>query len=363
MNTYSKRRLIAVMIVCLAAVSCSSSETPLPTNLPQPTDTPLPQSTSTPTPTLAPTPVPSDLVWFAPNFGSRDYLELFTKAELWSAARSRIDVFQFYADNVIGEGACPICGDNSFDAFDHADAFQKLTDWGLAIGLELGPIYPDWDCSSDVVFINANQAIQNIQSNGGVVSFLSMDEPRLYGQLDIGGRNCGYDIEETAAVTSHYIERVISAYPHIRVGDIEPYPHFSITELEEWILALEDQGVTLAFFHLDVDTERVRVERPNVAADLQALQRFCREHRIPFGIIVTSNWTASDSNRAYFDSTMEWIHTVNDAIGKPQHVIFQSWQGPAPSGAHEIPINLPQNDPSNYSHVQLIIKGLDVFDP
>jgi hypothetical protein len=100
----------------------------------------------------------------------------------------------------------------------------------------------------------------------------------------------------------------------------------------------------------------------NVAADLQALKRFCREHRIPFGIIVTSNWTASNSNRAYFDSTMEWIYTLKDAIGKPQHVIFQSWQGPALSGANEIPINLPQNDPSNSSHVQLIIKGLDVFD-
>jgi len=357
-NTYSKRRWIAVMIVCLAAVSCSSPETHLPTNLPQPTDTPLPQSTST----SAPTPVPSDLVWFAPNFGSRDYLELFTKPEWWSAARSRINVFQFYADNVIGEGSCPICGDNTFDAFVRADAFRKLTDWGLAIGLELGPIYPDWDCTSDVVFLNANKAIQNIESNGGVVTFLSMDEPFLYGQLDIDGRNCGYDMEETAAVTSHYIERVISAHPRISVGDIEPYPHFSIAELEEWILAIEDKGVTLAFFHLDVDTERVRVERKNVAADLQALQRFCREHRIPFGIILTSNWTASNSNRAYFDSTMEWIYTLKDAIGKPQHVIFQSWQGPTPSGAHEIPINLPQNDPSNYSHVQLIIKGLDVFD-
>jgi hypothetical protein len=58
---------------------------------------------------------------------------------------------------------------------------------------------------------------------------------------------------------------------------------------------------------------------------------------------------------------MEWIRTVNNAIGQPQHVIFQSWLGPAANGVHEVPINLPENDPSVYSHTRLIIEGLDVF--
>ena len=327
------------------------------TNTSSPTNIPTPTNTFTP----EPPPLPSNLVWFAPNFGSRDYDELFTKPEQWSEARSRIDVFQFYADNVIGEGPCSICGDNSFDAFVRAGAFQKLTDWNLAISIELGPIYPDWDCSGNKVFINAEQAVRNIEANGGVVRLWSMDEPFLYGQTDINGQKCGYDVEETAAVTLKYIERLTAAHPLIRVGDIEPYPYFSIPQLKEWILALEDKGVSLAFFHLDVDAERVRFEAPDVAVDLDALAEFCQEHQIPFGVILTSNWTAAGSNRTYFDSTMAWIRTVNQAIGKPQHVIFQSWQGPAPNGANEIPINLPQNDPSVYSHTRLIIEGLDVF--
>jgi hypothetical protein len=357
-----------ILLLAVPALACNIpevvSDTPLPQTHPITANTSTPTNTFTPTNTLTPepTPLPPDLVWFAPNFGSRDYLELFTKPEQWSVARSRIHVFQFYADNVIGERPCPLCGDNSFDAFVRAGAFQKLTDWDLAISIELGPIYPDWDCSGDIVFRNADQAVRNIEANGGVVRLWSMDEPFIYGQLDIKGQKCGYDIEETAAITLKYIERLTAAHPLIRVGDIEPYPHFSIPQLKEWILALEDKGVSLAFFHLDVDTERVRVEGQNVAADLNALDQFCQEHQIPFGVILTSNWTAAGSNRTYFDSTMDWVRTVNEAMGKPQHVIFQSWQGPAPSGAHEIPINLPQNDPDQYSHIRLIIEGLDAFD-
>ena len=356
-----------ILLLVVPALACTIPETapdtPLPRTSPTTANTFTPTITFTPvnTSTPEPTPLPPELVWFAPNFGSRDYLELFTKPEQWTVARSRIHVFQFYSDNVLGESPCPLCGDNSFDAFVRAGAFQKLTDWGLAISIELGPIYPDWDCSGDIVLRNADQAVRNIEANGGVVRLWSMDEPFIYGQLDIKGQKCGYDMEETAAVTLKYIERLTAAHPLIRVGDIEPYPYFSIPQLKEWILALEDKGVSLAFFHLDVDTERVRVEGQNVAADLNTLDQFCQEHRIPLGVILTSNWTAAGSNRTYFDSTMDWIRTVNEAVGKPQHVIFQSWQGPAPSGAHEIPINLPQNDPSVYSHTRLIIEGLDVF--
>ena len=135
-----------------------------------------------------------------------------------------------------------------------------------------------------------------------------------------------------------------------------------MAELEQWIEALEERGATPAFFHLDVDMVRVRTEKQDVVSDLQALSQFFEEHRIPFGVIFTSNtnWNAH-SNRAYFDSTMEWIHIVNDSIGRPQHVIFNSWLGPAPTGAHELPINLPEDDPSEYSHTRLIIEGLDVF--
>ncbi len=60
---------------------------------------------------------------------------------------------------------------------------------------------------------------------------------------------------------------------------------------------------------------------------------------------------------------MEWTHTVNAAIGKPDHVIFQSWLGPDGDHPHEIPINLPEDDLSIYSHTRLILDGLAEFAP
>ena len=349
----------------LAVTACNIlqtvPDTPLPTNPARPTGTTIPAPTVRPTSTstLAPTPVPSDLTWFAPNMGSRDYAELFTKPEQWSVARSRINVFKFYTQNVL-DYPCPICGDNTLNTFVEVQAFQRLTDWGIAISVEVGAV-KEWGCTGTEEFRVAKTVIQNIQANGGTVAFLDMDEPYIGGELVANGKTCGYTMEQSADVTSQFIRQVKAAYPNILVGDTEPYPYFSVPELEQWILALEDRGVTLAHFHLDVDIEKVRVDRRDVVADLQTLSQFFQEHRIPFGVIFTSNWKAAGSDRAYFDSTLEWIRTVNDAIGKPQHVIFQSWQGPAANSVHEIPINLPENDSSSYSHTRLIIEGLDVF--
>ena len=309
----------------------------------------------------APTPLPDDLVWFAPNFGSTDYVELFTKPDNWLLARNKVDVFKFYTQNALGD-PCDICGTNNLQAFEEVDAFRKLNDWGIAISVEVGAV-KTWGCTGHREAEVAAETIANIKRNGGSVSLLSMDEPLIYGQLVDGGKSCGQPPIESAAITAQFISQIHQQYPDVLVGDIEPYPHFSAAELEEWIISLEQEGVDLAFFHLDIDVERVRFEGWNVVADLQRLRDFCRQRGIPFGVIMISNWKAAGSNRAYFESTLQWVNTVNTAIGKPDHVIFQSWQGPASSGAYEVPINLPQNDPENYSHVRLILEGLEVFTP
>ena len=358
---------LLIILLALLAATCNFQravlDTPLPPDLPGPTDTSIPVPTPKPgnTSTPAPTPMPSDLIWFGPNMGSRDYPELFTKPEQWSAVRSRIDVFKFHTQNVLAY-PCAICGDNTLNTFGDVQGFQRLTEWGIAIGVDVGAV-KEWGCTGSEEFRVAKETIQNIRANGGKVTFLVMDEPFLGGEwAPSGSKACGHTMEQSADVTAKFVKQVTVAYPNIIVGDTEPYPYFLVAELEQWIEALEERGATPAFFHLDVDMVRVRTEKQDVVSDLQALSQFFEEHRIPFGVIFTSNtnWNAH-SNRAYFDSTMEWIHIVNDSIGRPQHVIFNSWLGPAPTGAHELPINLPEDDPSEYSHTRLIIEGLDVF--
>ncbi len=356
-----------IVLLTLPVIACNfpqpATDAPLPTNPPQPTEayTPAPTPKPTKTSTPVPTPVPSDLVWFGPNMGSPDYPELFTKPEQWSEARSRIDVFKFHIQNVL-DVPCRICGNNTLNAFIDAQAFQRLTDWGLAIGIDVGAV-KEWGCTGTEEFRNAKTAIDNVQRNGGTVSFLTMDEPYMEGEYaPPGSRPCGLSMEQSADVTSWFIRRVKAAYPRIIIGDVEPYPYFSVSELEQWISTLEANGTKPDYFHLDVNMEQARVDRRDAVADLRALSQFFQKRRIPFGVIFTSNsnWNVT-SDRAYFDVTMEWIRTVNRAIGRPQHLVFNSWLGPRPNGVHEIPLNLPENDPDIYSHTRLILEGLEVF--
>src|SRR3990172_2656110 len=150
------------------------------------------------------------------------------------------------------------------------------------------------------------QIFDNVQRNGGTVSFLSMDEPFMGGEYaPPGGKPCGLSMEQSADVTSWFIRRVKTAYPRIIIGDVEPYPYFSASELEQWISALEANGTKPDYFHLDVNMEQARHDRRDVVADLRALSQFFQERQIPFGVIFpsNSNWNVR-SDRAYFDVTM-----------------------------------------------------------
>ena len=326
------------------------------------TGTSAPATTNTARP--APTPLREDLVWYGPNMGSTDFAELFTKPEQWDAARARIDVFQFFSQNLL-DAPCSICGDNKLYTFADVKAFETLQEWGIPVAMEAGAV-KEWGCSGVDEFGVTREAIEDVRYYGGDVAFVAMDEPYIGGELTAGGQSCHHSMEESADATAHYMELVRESYPNIIVGDVEPYPYFSAAQLEDWTLALEARDATPAFFHIDVNPGEggYQHDEAGIAADLQELQAFYREHGIAFGVIYTANLNFGvQSDQGYYELTMEWLRQVQRAIGRPQHVIFESWLGPAPGGRHEVPINLPDNDSSIFSHTRLILDGLDALGP
>ncbi|MEW6405855.1 MAG: Ig-like domain-containing protein, partial [Chloroflexota bacterium] len=220
-------------------------------------------------PTIAPTPMPAEQVWFGPNMGSTDFPELFSKPEQWPEVRSRIDVLKFFPQNLL-EVHWPLIGDNTLSAFVEVDAFRKLTEWGIAIDIDVGAVKP-WGCTGVEEFKQANTAIQNVQANGGTVAILDMDSPHHGGEwAPTGTKPCGYTMEQTADATALFVRLVKAAYPNIIIGETEPYPYFSVAETEQWILALEERGAKPAFFHLDVNlTEQGKPA--NIDTDLPKL--------------------------------------------------------------------------------------------
>jgi hypothetical protein len=188
-----------------------------------------------------------------------------------------------------------------------------------------------------------------------------------------------------ARETAAYIRSFSGNGP--QVGDIEAYPSRSVADLEGWIKALENQGAKPAFFHLDANIHRLDVDRRvDATGDLRELKRFFLAEQIPFGIIFWPGYNPVTSEQNYYERTMSWVRRVEAAIGRPDHVIFQSWvvrggqntcsntdprcnmqnpmctpSDPASCGKKSVPVNLPDNDPGVFSHTRLIVDALKIL--
>lgn len=369
-STARDRGVIALIVVVLAVTACRADGTvadPSTTLGPstttsvvvEETTTSQPAVTTTTTLALPEVDLAQPQVWYAPNMGSVDFLGLFSQPESWEKARERVDVFKFYGNSVWGF-PYDIGGANVLDAFVDVAAFQRLHDWGIAVALELGVI-KFFACEPESWVEYADLTISNIEANGGRVSFIAMDEPLLGGQLVENGQTCGYSIEESAQVVAEYVRMVKDAHPDVAIGTIETIPPQTADEVGQWIVALEAAGVVPAFLHLDVEIS-LGVNDPGFVAALGQLRDFSEERGIPFGLILTADWQRADSDRGYYDSVMQWASSIAERLGRPTHLVFQSWIGPAPSGLHEMPVNLPEDDPDVYSHTRLILDGLGLLD-
>jgi hypothetical protein len=344
-----------------------------------------------------------DQVWFTPNGASIDMLELFTNPDQWDSARSKIDVFKFDAGHVGTAGwSCTVipsdvCGVNHIENFIDVQAFVKVGQWGLDLAVEsffAGPIMsldPVVCSTGDYVHsltLNGSvNVIQSIESNGGTVRYLAMDEPLgqwlpeyyyIYtGQPD--PRPCRVDsIGRLADYMAAYILQMQSWFPSVPIGQIDLYPEVSVGQFKEWILALEARGVSLPFLHLDVHGIRIDSYREfgldiDVAADLAELKSFLESRGTALGIIYSDIywdsrlWGIHEYNDStYYNSTMDWIRVVDSMGVIPDHHIFQSWVAPyydTGRGPNEIPVNLPEADTSVFSHTRLILEGLERINP
>jgi len=252
---------------------------------------------------------------------------------------------------------CAICGNNVLHTFVEADAFRKLAAWGIAIAVEVPAVKP-WGCGAKEAKV-VTGIIQSVESNGGHVSFLAMDEP-LEGSQSLGrnaGHGCGFKSDQAAAAVLRYGQDIHARFPQIGIGEIEPYPSSSAEQLGEWVDTLRRAGFTPAFFHLDVDRNAVRVGHKDVVRDLKWLSQFFAKRKIPFGVIL---WSPAKSDREFYESTMEWARTVKSALGKPDQIIFQNWAG-TEGVPHDIPANLPEHDPE-FSHMRVIDEALGEFN-
>jgi hypothetical protein len=296
---------------------------------------------------------PPRQVWFTPNLGSPDLLDLFAHPEAWPLARSRVDVFKLYEVQLLEDQLpCPACGPNRLSGLRRVGAFDRLREWRIDVAIEMAAI-KSWDCRGELALPLARQAIQAVRASNGDVRHVALDEPLL------GASECGLADGEALRRTAAFLQAVRAGNPDLDVGDIEPYPAFSAERLVAWLRGLRDAGEAPAFFHLDVDRAAASRFQSDVVADMKTLRSACASDGIAFGVILWGDDASSD--QAYAESVLGWTRTVADTFGGfPEHTLFQSWVTSA-DGAQRAPLNLPEGDPAAYSHTRLINEGFELL--
>lgn len=264
-------------------------------------------------------------VWFTPNLASIDMLNLFTQPELWSQARSKINVFKFYSQQ-LSRAQCPRCGPNTLSNLVQVGAFSKLTNWGIDIAMEAGVI-KEGRCDPNEFINITKSALRNVASNSGTVRYIAMDEPTIGGNGS--ALPCGLTMEQIADKTAQYINGVKAEFPNVLIGDIEGYrpgqggpPWGTVDFLERWIDALIARNAKPAFLHMDI--AGFWSSFPNMQADMRRLKTFAESRGIPFGIIINEA-AAPVSDKEYYQLAMDRLIAQKAMIGVPSQILFQSW--------------------------------------
>ena len=291
------------------------------------------------TPTL---PVLADRIWFSPGPGTVDYLQLFESPAQWTRARSVVSVFKFYAQHT-QTPAPSIVGPNTYDALVHAGAFRKLTSWKIKTALEAGSVKEFW-CTTDSSGMQASirstlDNINAIESAGGQLTYLAMDEPWVSGRAAVCG---GPALEPTADRVATYMTAVARTRPAVKIGLIEAYPFSSAEAIETMMQLMRARGVPPAFLHMDVDWHALQPDA--FARDIKRLQAFAGSLNIPFGIIIVGYNGDADALYAFDVGGLTGLiaDTFQTWEAMPQQIIFQSWVVTA-SGQFITPTNLPED--------------------
>ncbi len=270
-------------------------------------------------------------VWLAPNVGAPDLRTLFTEPEAWPMSRRRVGVFQLYHGQLhaTDDAQCRHCEGNVRPNLVAAGAFDRLREWGMKIAMEAGAV-KHHTCSGERAAEVVADAIAQVESSGGWVDYIAMDEPYIGGEMVAGdGSSCRYSRDQSADETARYVARLRELEPGVQVGDIEPYPYYRVPQLIGWVDALHARGVQLAFFHLDVDRNHVRQIRADLIGDLRRLRQAMSDRGIPFGVIFNAHEievpAGPNEDRVHHEAVMRAVHDAARSIGSPDHAIFQSW--------------------------------------
>jgi hypothetical protein len=204
-------------------------------------------------------------------------------------------------------------------------AVTAIAERGLVLGVEAGPLDPTAECGQGIEGFagsgSGRRLAQRIREAGGTLQVIALDEPWYFAHVYDGPNACRWTVEQVAQGVADFVAGVREEFPWVVVGDIEPTPRpVSVQGLAEWMDAYEAAvGEPMAFLHLDLDWSLA--DWSQLALQVQAEGD---ERGIPTGIIYTGGGAPTDELWVQLAGQRAIDHEDRDG-GRPDHVIFQSW--------------------------------------
>jgi hypothetical protein len=225
--------------------------------------------------------------------------------------------------------------DHNFKQFSDDDLrlwFGRLREWKLRLALEVGAV-KEWGQTGDVTFNRQRPMWDRIQTLGGAIYAVAMDEPLLCARKNIN-KTDEYAVEETAKFIALARER----YPDMLIGDIETYPSIPLHDHFWWIenlnRRLRDKHVReLDFYRLDVNWINFLVQQSGSWKEVRQLEQYCRGRKLPFSLIY---WPADlpalrrmgrAGENTWYISTMQQGQDYALVSGTPDEYVIESWVG------------------------------------
>src|SRR5215831_5879885 len=204
--------------------------------------------------------------WFAPfppnlwpNYGSVDYIDLFSPSALWATAASHVQVFKLYPYTL---------------SLPDSDLKRRH----IAVGLEQGGLMPtaSGNCPGDFDGVNALSYAQHIRDLGGSLQYVMLDEPFYSAVVDDQIGACRWTVQQAVDNVSLTVAAMRSVFPDVVVGDIEVVANGAskntvLSLYQQWVDAWKTTtGKPFAFFYYDLAW--TNDWQPSVAALSRALR-------------------------------------------------------------------------------------------
>lgn len=244
-----------------------------------------------------------------------DFDNLFKHGSEWTKAAKRVKVLKV-GPNLIDYAPIDVL----------KRLFDALRNRGIALGWEMEAIPPKPTCGRGVEGYSGDiaRSVARIMAAGGTVGYVSMDEPFWYGHYAEVSNSCHYSIPDLARGVASGVEIVRRAFPHVKVGDIEPVgvPHTNNypAQVAAWSIEFHKAtGHHLAFFHSDIDWNGSWHHQTRI------VRREFSGLGIPFGIIINGD-AGAKTDRAWTEDALAHLRQVVDLERlRPQTLIFQTW--------------------------------------